>query len=310
MKRFMCILLVLVLTGFILSGCDRRSAAPEDAADGYEGNFAPETTVMGGLTQAVEDQNVTGAEDEMPVEEDMPSTEALFEGMQAIEDIPQEDANAQDPADENAGDAQDAVEDQPLDSDAETNGSDDSDTDTTPDPDMPFPTATPQPNTAVSEYSEVSAPGLGFRFSYPSNWVNIPGRSTVCYVQPLEDGTVYPARVAVTMKRMPHTSDYEEAQTELANYLRTLMTQYDSSTFKVNTKLNYKTEFMGKPAISTTYLAYDGNQEIKGYTIITYFERYLYVFHFLCAYDDYTAFGTAMKYMRDSVQADASVAPR
>ena len=305
MKRRLCILLALALLGLALSGCDRRSPAPEEI-DGREGSFAPETTAAGGLIQAVEDRSAdeeqSGSTDEETIsEEDLPPAEDVFEGMQAIEDIPQEDDGAQDATEDPSASPTPG---------AQTGEGADPVLDVTQDPNMPFPTPTAQPNTAISQYSEVSAPGLGFRFSYPSNWVNIPGRSTVCYVQPLEDGTVYPARVAVSMKRMPHATNYEEVQSELANYLRTLRTQYDESTFRVNTKLDYKTEFMGRPAIATTYLAYDGNQEIKGYTIITYFERYVYVYHFLSAYEDYSAFNEAIKYMRDSVQADASVAPR
>ena len=286
-RRLVSILLVLALACFTLSGCDRRSPAPEET-DGSEGNFEPETTVAGGLTMAVEEQAYVE-----PIE------------------VPQENISAEEPSGDAPEDSQDIVEDEPLNPDEEVTGEDgDTAPEITQNPDMPFATPTPQPNASVSQYSEISAPGLGFRFNYPSGWVNIPGRSTVCYVQPLEDGTVYPARVAVTMKRMPHASSYDEAQTELANYIRTLMAQYDESTFKVDTNLDYETRFMGRPAIATTYLAYDGPQEIKGYTIITYFERYLFVYHFLCAYEDYSSFEATMRYMRDSVQADASVAPQ
>ena len=288
MKRLLSILLVLALAGFALTGCDRRSTAPEETGN-QDGNFAPETTAVGGLTQAVEDQS--SSESEAGATEEPAYVEPIEVGTGDAE-----------PADDAA--------DQPADGE---NGADDgsgTEAEPTPDSDMPFATATPQPNTYVSEYAEVSAPGLGFRLSYPADWVNIPGRSTVCYVQPLENGTVYPARVAVTMKRMPHASSFEEARTELANYIKTLMTQYDEKTFKVNFNLSKKTPFMGKTAISTTYLAYDGPQEIKGYTIITYFDRYLYVFHFLCAYEDYNAFAETMSYMRDSVQIDTSVAPK
>ena len=120
----------------------------------------------------------------------------------------------------------------------------------------------------------------------------------------MENGTVYPARVAVTMKRMPHASSASEARTELASYIRTLMSQYNEATFQVNSKLDTETKFMGNKGIATTYVAYDGPQEIKGYTIITYYERYLFVFHFLCAYEDYAAFDEAMRYMRDSVKPE------
>ena len=291
MKRLLSLLLVLALACFALSGCDRRSPST-DNADDQQGSFSPDTTAVGGLTQAVEEQSVSEPETvstEEPAYVEPIQVEPEDEEPADPEATPDPDAPEQtgDGAQDDGGAGAEAIDDN----------------------DMPFATPTPQPNTYIAEYSEVSAPGLGFRFSYPSDWVNLPGRSTVCYVQPLENGTVYPARVAVTMKRLPHATDYDEAKSELADYIRTLMTQYNQSTFKVNTKLDYDTKFMGKSAIATTYLAYDGNQEIIGYTIITYFERYLYVFHFLCAYEDYNAFQEAMVYMRNSVQPDAKVAP-
>lgn len=292
MKRFLSILLVLALACFTLSACDRRSTVPEDT-DGQEGNFMPESTAVGGLTQAVEDQSSTESE-EVPPEDS------------AWDDLPEMDIDMA----PDANSEQEAVEDIPLDPDGSEAPGDNAAAEATQNPKMPFASPTPQPNAYVSQYSEISAPGLGFRFSYPADWINIPGRSTVCYVQPIDDGTIYPARVAVTMKRMPHKTDAEEATSELANFIKNLMTQYDQSTFKVNTNLDYGTKFMGRSAVATTYLAYDGDQEIMGYTIITYFERYLFVYHFLCAYDDYNSFGDAMRYMRDSVQADASVAPQ
>ena len=291
MKRLFCRLLALLLACFALAGCDRRSPTPEDN-DTQDAIFDPETTAVGGLTQAVEDQvtDTQGIASDEPTESD-PAEAPL--------DDP--DENPSDGSSENpGGDSGDPiVEDQLI-------GLDEYADVPTPTPDAasPFTTPTPQPNAFVSEYADVSAKGLGFRFSYPANWVNIPGRSTVCYVQPIEDGTIYPARVAVTMKRMPHATNANEAKTEFANFFRKLMTQYDSSTFKVNTNLDTSTKFMGKAALATTYLAYDGNQEIKGYAIVTYYDRYLFVFHFLCAYEDYAAFDSTLKYMRDSVKAE------
>ena len=295
MKRFICILLALALAGFALSGCDRRTATPEaEETDAAEGMFEPETTAVGGLTQAVEEQG--GSE-----------LESDDEGAGLLE-VSEESVGEAEPENIFDGDPQETAEDEPNDAEI---GGDAEDAEPTVDPkEMPFSTPTPQPNASVSQYTEVLGPGLGFRFSYPTGWVNIPGRSTVCYVQPLENGTIYPGRVAVTMKRMPHAIGMTTVKTELANYVRKLMTQYPSATFKVNSKLDEDTKFMGKKALSTTYLAYDGDTEIKGYLITTYFERYIYVFHFLCAYTDYPTFEATLRYMRDSVQPDDSVAPK
>lgn len=284
MKRFICALLVAALSLCALTGCDRKTVTPEPAAE-QQADFAPETTAAG----------FAGA--------DLPATVPETEPTEAAEapaEQPVAQDSALDPTDSEAAEPETTPEP------AETPEAASEPTETQQAASLPFATATPQPNTSIAGYTEVDAGGLGFRFSYPTGWTNIPGRSTVCFVQPTENGTVYPARVAVTMKKLAHRCNYDsnnEHKTELADYLKTLMTQYDEKTFKVNTTLDEETRFMDNSAISTTYLAYDGDQEIQGYVILTYFERYLFVYHFLCAYEDYAAFEPAMRHMRDSVKA-------
>ena len=170
---------------------------------------------------------------------------------------------------------------------------------------QPFATATPQPNTAISGYAEVVGTGLGFRFSHPQGWQNIPGKSTVCFVQPMENGTLYPARVSVTMKKLSHAGNETRLQEQMVSFVETLQDQYDKKTFEVDTELDTGSGFMGgKRSYATTYLAYDGDQEIKGYIAMTYFDKYVFCFHFQCAYEDYTAFEPAIRHMRDSVKPD------
>lgn len=280
MKRFISLLLACTLMLGLLSGCERQSAdAPETTVEAEQSaNFAPETT-------AVTTQQYQIIDDELPVSEEADELE------------------------EAAGD-QDVPADVPVDAPAEEADAPSFTVNPTDVPEdiVPFSTPTPQPNTNIKNYSTISGTGLGFKFDYPSDWVNIPGRSTVCYVQPMDEGTVYPARVAVTMKKLAHACDDLDAQNELVEYLKLLMTQYDETTFKVSKEMDTSTKFMGKSAMGATYLAYDGEQEIKGYVILTYFERYVYCFHFLCAYEDYDAFDTAMRRIRDSVQVEQTEA--
>ena len=256
----------------LLAGCDRQSTPAPTAEPEQEANFAPETTAVSGQYQ-IDDKELAALE--ASAAEEPAAADAVPADVPA--DAPAEDA------------AQASFTVNPTD---------------VPEDIVPFSTPTPQPNVHISSYSSISGTGLGFKFDYPSDWVNMPGRSTVCYVQPLKEGTVYPARVAVTMKKLPHACNKAEAQNELVEYIKLLMTQYDEKTFKVDKQLDTETKFMGKAGMSSTYLAYDGEQEIKGYVICTYFERYVYVYHFLCAYEDYDAFSPAMVRMRDSVQVE------
>ncbi|MBP3652420.1 MAG: hypothetical protein J6J78_05040, partial [Clostridia bacterium] len=159
-----------------------------------------------------------------------------------------------------------------------------------------------------TSYSQVSGTGLGFSFKYPSDWQNVPGRSTVCYIQPTGNGTQYPGRVSVSMKQLPHKCNDERLQEQMVEFMQTVMSQYDEETFEVDTKLDSETSFMGnRKSLSLSYLAYDGEQEIQGYYIMTYFERYVFCFHFVCAYEDYEAFQPAMVRMRDSVKASRNL---
>lgn len=280
MKRFFSLILIGILVASMLCGCDRKPGAPAAEETASAGNFAPETTAVAssGLVQALDDvQDVEPAapeavNDAQPVVLDAAATDEV-----AVDEAIPEPSLEPAPAVTEEAKNETVI--------------------------MPFATATPQPNVTVKSYSEVSVDELGFKFSYPSDWNNVPGRSTVCYVQPLDNGTVYPARVAVTMKKLAHKCSSSEAQQELVEYIKMLMTQYDETTFKVDKNLDEDTKFMGNKAMATTYLAYDGPQEIQGYVIMTHFERYLFCFHFLCAYEDYEAFQPAMVRMRDSVQA-------
>lgn len=275
LKKRVCLLLICALLVCALSACGKKEAA--DATSDQAGNFAPETTAVVGSSLA---QAIASVDDGEPA-----------------------------PAPTEAGENQPAAQDQPIAQDAALDlpqeGAD-ATAETQPTPTSePFATATPQPNTAIGGYQEVVGSGLGFRFSAPQGWENIPGKSTVCFVQPEADGTIYPARVSVTMKKIYHSGNETRLQQQMVSFVEVLQDQYDEKTFEVDTELDTETKFMGgRRSYATTYLAYDGSQEIKGYIAMTYFDKYVFCFHFQCAYEDYNAFEPAIRHMRDSVTPD------
>lgn len=285
LKKCLCMLLCALLI-CALSACG-KSDNPDDTAATQDANFVPETTAVAGsgLAQAIasvdDGDSVKPATDDALDVQSAIQTEPIAQDVAvdtpaiAPEDVPQQT------------DAPEATA-EPVKSEAE-----------------PFSTATPQPNTAISGYTEVVGTGLGFRFSHPQGWQNIPGKSTVCFMQPMENGTVYPARVAVTMKKLSHAGSETRLQEQMVSFIETLQDQYDKKTFEVDTDLDTGSGFMGgKRSYATTYLAYDGEQEIKGYIAMTYFDKYVFCFHFQCAYEDYVAFEPAIRHMRDSVKPD------
>ncbi len=272
MKKYLSLTLCFVLISALLSGCSLLNKNEEAPSVQQEANFAPETTAVasGGLMQAISE----------PAGTDVPQPTYMIVDEAFAMDVP-EDSPVETAAPEATPETAPAQENQGN---------------------TVYATPSPQPNTSVGSYAEISGTGLGFKFSYPANWNNIPGRSTVCYVQPMDEGTVYPGRVAVSMKKLAHKCDAEDLQNEMILFFETLSSQYDASTFEVDKNIDQTTRFMGNNAYSTTYLAYDGDQEIEGYVIMTAFEKYVFCFHFQCAYTDYAAFGPTMKLMRDSVK--------
>lgn len=140
---------------------------------------------------------------------------------------------------------------------------------------------------------------FGFVCAYPSGWKNLPGKYTVCFREEVS-GDDFPARMAVTRKRLAHAPKFSRLLTQFQEYAETVRAQYDSKTFEYG-DLNSSAAFLGQPAYEITYLAYSGNVEVKGYMICTNVDKYVYVFHFCAPYDDYAAMEPMMRQLRDSV---------
>ena len=64
---------------------------------------------------------------------------------------------------------------------------------------------------AISEYTYavLTNDTLGVRFSYPSHWIQTPGRRTICYEEPVGEGDI-PARMAVSAKQLDDRADGDE----------------------------------------------------------------------------------------------------
>ena len=140
---------------------------------------------------------------------------------------------------------------------------------------------------------------FGFVCAYPRGWKNLPGKYTVCFREEVS-GDDFPARMAVTRKRLAHAPKFSRLLTQFQEYAETVRAQYDSKTFEYG-DLNSSAAFLGQPAYEITYLAYSGDVEVKGYMICTNVDKYVYVFHFCAPYDDYAAMEPMMRQLRDSV---------
>ena len=163
-----------------------------------------------------------------------------------------------------------------------------------------LPTSVPAIDIGAYRFSALTDTALGFTFNYPSDWENVPGTFTICFRQKGEEGSI-PIRVAISRKKMVHSVEGDTLTDELTTFVRTISRYYDTSTFQLGT-VNREDTFMGTHAVSSTYLAYSGSTEVKGFIIGCAIEKNIYVFHFSASYSDYAAMDSIMRYMCNSVR--------
>ena len=160
--------------------------------------------------------------------------------------------------------------------------------------------AVPTLDTSTYQFSALMDTSLGFTFNYPSHWENVPGIFTVCFRESVEEGD-FPARVAVSVKKLAHRPEEDDIADQLSSFVRTIYRQYDADTF-VSGTANLQDVFLGTTAFSNTYLAFSGENEVKGFIIGCAIKNTMYVFHFCAEYDDYVAMESMMRYMINSVR--------
>lgn len=270
MKKLLCLMTACALCAIALAGCSRSSAPGGDTQpDTTQAvDFEPQTTAVP-QGHGEEDQSLLIGDPTAPPAERLVQEDASQDG-----DYFSMDALSQ-------GDG-DAVENPKL---------------------AEIPIAQDIPGAidpSTYQFSALIDTSLGFTFNYPAHWENLPGVYTVCFREVAEAGK-FPARVAVTAKKLTHTPEGTVLRDELGSYMRTIYRQYDSSTFQTGTA-NTEDTFLGREAMSNTYLAYSGETEVKGFVIGCSVGKVVYVFHFCASYEDYQALENIMRYMLRSVQ--------
>lgn len=283
MKKRLSLLLALILCACVLAACGSRKTATDAPGSAQGAPAAPEVT-------EVPQEGEHGEADQSAALEAMPTLEPV----EPIADgensgSPQDDYFSIDAmlagADEGGANEAAAPADEPAVSDG---GS------------APAVNPVAAVDASAYQYSALTDTSLGFTFNYPSSWENVPGVFSVCFREKVEEGD-FPARVTITSKKLVHSPDEEVITEQLTSYLRVVHKQYDAATFQAGTP-NTTERFMGKPALSNTYLAFSGEHEVKGYIIGTAVGRTMYVFHFCATYEDYGAMENLMRYMANSAE--------
>ena len=247
----------------MLSGCSKEPAAVETG----DGSFTPETTAIPSYTETAA---VFATDAPLPRVLDVMLAEELGEEPES----PEEDV-------------------QPGSDEEESSVSEDVQLD-------PADLAVNDEQDEISfTYEKLKDTSFGFNFAYPIGWENLPGKHTVCYRE--ADASGYPARVSVTVKSVfAHNPKDDVMQKQFMSFIETVYKQYDPDTFELDTP-STDTAFMGKTGLSVSYLAYDGEYEVYGYACCAGIGKEMYVFHFVCDYEDSEALKPAMRRMRDSV---------
>ena len=287
MKKLLSLALVIALCAVALCGCKKSAEAPEETPQ--EEQFLP------GAPEVTEtpDEGYHGEEDQSAALEQMPtlapvepadnvpaSEDDEYFSLSGVKEGSGEDAAEPEPEQTPQGEA-------PAEGEAPADGE-------------ASPTSRPVVDTSTYQFSALTDTSLGFTFNYPSHWENMPGIYTICFREKVEAGD-FPARVAITAKRLVHTPDDEVMVEQLSEYMRLVRKQYDPHTFQAGT-VNGEETFLGKRAMSNTYLAYSGENEVKGFIIGAAVGRVVFVFHFCATYDDYAAMESMMRYMVKSCE--------
>lgn len=288
MRKLLFAIVAAALCACALAGCSLRGSSGGGAQPTAEAAFEPETTALPEARHGEEDQSkVIGELPTLPPAETVePSGESGGEDIA----IPS-----------SADEAEYFSIDSLL---TGTEGPDAGfDSEHVIDPDetaRPASESVPIIDPSTYQFSALTDTTLGFTFNYPTRWENLPGVFTVCFREAIEPGK-FPARVAVSAKKLVHTAEGNVVASQLTSFMRTIYQMYDPATFQPGTA-NENDTFLGRPALSNTYLAYYGDIEVKGFIIGTAVEKTVYVFHFCASYEDYTAMEGIMRYMLNSVE--------
>ncbi len=167
----------------------------------------------------------------------------------------------------------------------------------------PTPSPTPVPVVAIEDYQYyvVNNSTLAVSFKYPSHWINSPGTSTICYVEPVDAGDLA-ARLAVTSKVLSKKPETKEIKAQLAEFMA--LVAENSANYEEG-ELKDDVAIMDVEGIRQKYTARDAatGKNYTGYALICYVHpaRRLYLLHFTAPTEDYDSLSTVIDVIRDSM---------
>ena len=167
----------------------------------------------------------------------------------------------------------------------------------------PQATATPAPTMQVSayKYDTVINSTLQVTFQYPSHWTNDPGKSTICFLEPVASGE-HGARLAVASKQVAKAPDTTSLKKQLTTFAEKVEATFASFTLAEN--VDTKVPVFNTDGISQSYTARDSSGvRITGYILMAYNSgnRHIYVLHFSCPSNRYEELSPVIEKVRQSL---------
>lgn len=298
MKKRIAFLLVISLSIVALSACGNTATVEPDVGE-TEVNFAPELSSVPVANIPSNEDTVLPAMQDVFQEDNTRSTRTYI--------ITDETISASDSDNMTPEATMETVVDGPLIATQVPAAADSEATQLPPEAtaeatSTPEATVLPEGMEDVSGYTYATTTddSFGFLFTYPTHWINVPGKHTVCFRESVEADD-FPARVAVTQKAFAHTPKSATVLKEFQSFAQYIYNEYDPSTFEWG-ELNSAAVLMENPAYEIEYLAYSGDIEVRGYMACVALKHTIYIFHFCASFDDFTAMEPVMIRMRDSIQ--------
>ena len=169
----------------------------------------------------------------------------------------------------------------------------------------PTPEPTPVPVVAFDEYQYyiVNNSTLAVSFKHPSHWINEPGKSSIRYTEPVNEGET-PAQLTVTSKVVTKRPDDDDMEDQMESFLELVKQMVDE--FEASDK-NWKegVEILGTEGVRQKYTARDPEtgEKITGYALMAYVKatKRIYLLHFTAPTTDYDELSGVIDVIRDSV---------
>lgn len=171
----------------------------------------------------------------------------------------------------------------------------------------PEPTIAPTPVPVVAfedyQYYVLNNTALAVSFKYPSHWINEPGKSSIRYTEPVNEGDT-PAQLTVTSKLMEERPGNRDMEAQMESFLLLVEQQVDS--FNVNED-DFKddVEILDTEGIRQKYTARDPEtgDQITGYALMVYVKaaRRIFLLHFTAPSEDYEELSGVIDVIRESL---------